>query len=67
MAGITLTQAQEKLDLYLELDTSLGRNSELTIDGTTFKRRDIQTQIEYWNKLVIRLTPRNSVRQVIPL
>jgi len=67
MAGITLEQATAKLNLYLTMDDQLGVNAELTIDGTTLKRRDIQAQITYWNKQVIRLSPRTSVRQVIPV
>ena len=67
MAGITLAQAEAKLTLYMSLDDALGVNAEVTIDGTTYKRRDVQQQIEYWNKWVLRLSPRTSVRQVIPL
>jgi hypothetical protein len=71
MAGITLVQAEAKLTLYMSLDDTMGANAEITIDGTTIKRRDIQKQIEYWNSWVVRLTPSsasgsNRVRQVIP-
>jgi len=68
MAGITLAQAEAKLALYMDLDDKLGLNSETTIDGTTVKRRDVQAQIEYWNKWVIRLSRFGGipVREVIP-
>lgn len=61
MAGITLAQATAKLTLYMGLDDQLGVNAEMTIDGTTVKRRDVQKQIEYWNSWVVRLS-RSGVR-----
>lgn len=76
MAGITLIQAEEKLALYLSLDTALGINAEVTIDGTTYKRhqlKDIRESITYWNSWVQKLTPATisggsvRVRTVIPL
>lgn len=68
MAGITLAQAEAKLAQYLSWDDQLGPNSEITIDGTTIKRRDIQKQIEYWNSWVIKLSRVGgiSVKEVIP-
>lgn len=75
MAGITLIQAEEKLALYLDLDTKLGINAEVTIDGTTYKRHqlnDIRAAITFWNGWVNKLTPSTTaggsvrVRQVIP-
>ena len=68
MAGITLAQAQAKLTLYMGYDDQLGINSEVTIDGTTIKRRDVQKQIEYWNNWVIRLSRTGgiAVREVNP-
>lgn len=76
MAGITLAQAEAKLALYLSLDASLGVNSEVTINGITYKRhqlKDIRESIAYWNSWIIKLTPSTAtdapvrVRQVIPL
>jgi len=76
MAGITLAQAEAKLALYLSLETSLGINAEVTIDGDTYKRhqlKDIRESIVFWNSQVNKLTPATStggsvrVRQVIPL
>ena len=50
------------------MDDTLGANSELTIDGTMLKRRDIQKQIEYWNTWVVRLSRSGGipVREAIP-
>lgn len=71
MAGITLAQAEEKLALYLSLDTALGINAEVTIDGTTYKRqqlKDIRESITFWNGWVNRLSRSGGipVREVIP-
>lgn len=75
MAGITLIQAEEKLALYLAMETALGVNAEVTIDGTTYKRHqlnDIRASITFWNGWVQKLTPATAVggsvrvRQVIP-
>jgi hypothetical protein len=70
MAGITVAQAEAKLAMYMALDDQLGVNAEITIDGTTIKRRDVQKQIEYWNSWVVRLSRTGgggiAVREVIP-
>jgi hypothetical protein len=68
MPGITLAQAEAKLLMYMGLDDQLGVNTEVTISGTTFKRRDIQKQIEFWNNQVIRLSRTGGIRimEVIP-
>jgi len=62
MAGITLAQAEAKLTAYMTLDDQLGLNAEMTIDGTTVKRRDVQKQIEYWNGWVLKLSRTGGLR-----
>lgn len=72
MAGITLAQAEEKLTYWMTIEGQLGPNESVTINGTTFKRhqlQDIQKQITYWNRMVQTLNRSAGVRvrQVVPL
>lgn len=69
MAGITLVQAQAKLDLWLAAEESLATSQsyEITVEGNTRKltRADlgeVATRIEYWNNKVIGLTRAASGR-----
>lgn len=72
MAGITLAQAEAKLTLYLSLDDQLGVNSEVTINGVTYRRhqlKEIRESITYWNRMVNQLSRASSglrVREVVP-
>ena len=70
MAGITLEQAQTKLDAYLAAETAVLAGQDITIDGTRFTRADlvaVQKGIEIWNGRVNRLSRSGiAVREVIP-
>lgn len=70
MAGITLEQAQAKLDAYLTAETAVLAGQDITIDGTRFTRADlaaVQKGIEIWNGRVNRLSRSGlAVREVIP-
>jgi hypothetical protein len=67
MAGITLAQAQAKLDLWLAAEESLATSQsyEITVEGNTRKltRADlaeIGNRISYWNNKVVSLTAQSS-------
>ena len=59
MAGLTSTQAQTQLDLYLAAETAVLNGQEYTIAGRQLKRADlefIQKGIDMWNKRLIKLS-----------
>jgi len=63
MAGITIEQAQAKLDEYLAAETAVLTNQAYTIAGRSVTRADldsIQKGIELWNNRVIEITAKNS-------
>lgn len=70
MAGISLEQAQVKLNEYLAAETKVLAGQDITIDGTRFTRADlaaVQKGVEIWNGRVNRLS-RTGIRimEVIP-
>lgn len=73
MAGITLAQAQTKLDEYLAAETKVLKGQSVTIDGETLTRANldsIQRGIDAWNKSVQNLSAasqgRGRARTVAP-
>lgn len=65
MAGITLAQAQAKLDEYLAAETAVLANQRYVINGRELWRADIryiQAGIKTWNDRVIELSHRQAGR-----
>jgi len=59
MAGITLDQAQAKLDEYLAAETKVLAGQAYTIGGRSMTRADladIRAGVEAWNTRVINLS-----------
>jgi hypothetical protein len=59
MAGITLSQAEAKLALWLEADDALSKAQSYSIAGRSLTRTDarlVQEKIEFWDRQVKRLT-----------
>jgi hypothetical protein len=68
MAGITLAQAEEQLTSWLAASTAVAQNQAYTISTDTGSRsltranaREIQSNIEFWDKQVKRLS-RGGIR-----
>lgn len=73
MAGITLAQAQEKLDEYLAAETAVLASQSYVIAGRTMTRANlqfIQDGITVWNQRVQELsraaTGRSRARTISP-
>ncbi len=73
MAGITLAQAQAKLDEYLAAETKVLKGQSVSMDGETLTRANlefIQRGIDIWNKRVQNLSAasegRGRARTVAP-
>lgn len=59
MAGITLTQAQAKLDTYLAAQEKIIIGQKVEIDGEALTRAnfvDVERAIDYWDKRVRALS-----------
>ncbi len=59
MAGITLAQAQARLDAWLEADAAVARNQAYSINNRSMTRADaaeIRNNIDYWQSKVNELT-----------
>lgn len=59
MAGISLAQAQARLDAWVEADAAVSRNQSYSINNRTMTRTDaaeIRTNIDYWQGKVNELT-----------
>jgi len=71
MAGITLQQAQEQLEIWLEASREVATSQSYRI-GTRWLTRadlgDIQKQIQYWQSQVSQLSRRgrNRVYRTVP-
>jgi uncharacterized protein DUF6148 len=76
-AGITLAQAQARLDAWLTADAAVSLNQRYEIDTGTGRRllqradaAEIRANITYWNNLVIKLTAQQTrkgrTRYVVP-
>ena len=71
MAGITLAQAQSKLDEYLAAETAVLTGQSYEIGGRKLERanlREIQRGIDAWDNRVKRLSARSGGRSaaVVP-
>ena len=76
MAGITLEQAQAKLDQYLAAETKILLGQETAIDGDRLTMADlaaVQLGVKIWDARVKELTPAAAgsgggirVREIIP-
>lgn len=65
MAGITLEQAQAKLDEYLAAETKVLKGQKVEIDGEALTRANlefIQRGIDIWNKRVQSLAASSGGR-----
>lgn len=59
MAGITLEQAQEKLDAWMAADEAVAGGQSYSIGGRSLSRAnaaEITNKIEFWEGKVIRLS-----------
>lgn len=59
MAGIDLTTAQQKLDLWLAALDAIATGQSYSIGGRSLTRAnlsDVQAQVEYWDGKVQRLS-----------
>lgn len=71
MTGITQAQAESQLATWLSAAEKIAVNQSYTIQGRTYTRAnlaDVQSQIEFWDKQVKRLS-RGGLRmtQVTPV
>lgn len=65
MAGITLTQAQAKLDTYLDALDKILLKQKVEIDGESLTRAnlaEVQAGVEFWDKKVKSLSQSASGR-----
>lgn len=65
MAGITLEQAEAKLNEYLAAETAALQNQSYSIAGRSLTRanlKEIQDGITYWNQKVQELDRNSSGR-----
>lgn len=67
MAGITLEQAQAKLNLWLEAEEKIASAQEYSISSGNQSRRlvradlpEVRRNIDYWNGKVIQLSRGSS-------
>lgn len=63
MAGITLEQAQARLNDWLEADAAVARNQSYTIGTRTLTRANayqIRENIDYWQKKVEAISARGA-------
>ena len=64
MAGITLAQAEEKLQIWMDADDAVATGKSYAIGNRSLSRADavtIRDNINYWQKQVDRLT-RGGIR-----
>ena len=78
MAGITLAQAQARLDLWLEADAGVATSQSYEIETGNGRRKltradaeQIRKNIDYWQAKVTALTPaaaggRRRTRYLVP-
>ncbi len=63
MAGITLAQAQAKLNLWLDADAAVAGNQSYEIAGRSLTRAnaaEIRKNIEFWDAKCKELDPTGS-------
>lgn len=59
MAGITYSQAEAKLALWLDAEEKIASGQRVAMDGRTLDRADLDAvgkQIEYWDRKCKRLS-----------
>lgn len=73
MAGITVAQAQARLDAWLDADAAVSGNQSYTINGRVLTRAnaaEIRKNIDYWDDKVKTLSARSggrgSIRYGVP-
>lgn len=70
MAGITLTQAQSKLTLWMNADDAVTKGQSISVAGRSMTKADagmIRENIEYWDKKVRQLSRGGKrVRLAVP-
>lgn len=71
MAGITLAQAQARLDQYLAAEEAVLLGQQYEIGGRMLRRADlaaIQAGVDLWNKRVENLSAKSAgrVRAISP-
>ncbi len=73
MSGITLAQAQERLDGWLAADAAVSSNQSYSINDRTLTRAnaaEIRRNIDYWSDKVEKLSARSGgrggVRYAVP-
>lgn len=67
MAGITLAQAEAKLEAWLAAEDALQTTQEYTIGDRRVRKADlkeIRETIDYWQRQVDRLSRRGGIRIV---
>jgi hypothetical protein len=65
MAGITLEQAQAKLDAWMAADDAVAGGQSYSIGGRSLTRAnaaEIRANIEFWERRVIRLSNGSGIR-----
>lgn len=73
MAGITLAQAEAKLQTWLDAEDAVARGQEYAIEGRSLKRADLKMigdRVTYWNGMVAQLSRTSQtssrVRRAVP-
>jgi len=74
MAGITLEQAEQRLQQYLDAEAKILAGQDVVMFGQRLTRADlslVQDGIKIWNRRVVSLDPSSGsgairVREVIP-
>jgi len=67
MAGITLAQAQSKLDGWMTAEDAVMSSQEYSMGSRRLTRADlseIRKSIQYWEQKVIRLTGGGGIRAI---
>lgn len=65
MAGISLTDAQARLDDWMAADAAVARNQSYSIGDRALTRADakeIRANIVFWNDMVIGLSRSGAIR-----
>jgi hypothetical protein len=64
MAGLTLSQAEQHLNEWLDADSAVAKGQAYSLGGRTFTRadaREIRENLRYWQHIVKQLA-RGGVR-----
>jgi len=70
MAGITETQAQTQLDLWISADAAVAKGQSYSIGGRSLTRanaKEISEKIDFWSGKLAKIQGGGSkVRRVVP-